>query len=107
MTETDNPQTAGLPPGARMLLRAVYIMGVILVLLVLALIIGIVWKASHVSEKAPTPAEAAINLGLPAGESVSQVALDGDRLAVTTSNQIIIVDIRKNQIISRLKLKTP
>jgi len=107
MTETENPQAAELPPGARMLLRSVYIMGVILVLLVLALIIGIVWKASHTAGTPPVPAEAALDLGLSAGESVSQVSLDGDRLAVTTTNQIIVVDLKKNQIVSRLKLKAP
>ena len=45
---------------------------------------------------------AQIDLGLPAGTAVQSMALDGDRLAINTGAEIIIVDVRKNEVISRI-----
>jgi len=100
-------ETVKLPRTTRLLLRSVYIMGIILVLLVLVLIFGIVWKSVHKPEKPPAPEVASLNLALAPGEAVTQVALDGDHMAVTTASQIIVIDIRKNQVLSRFQLKAP
>ena len=90
-----------VPPSAKLMLRVVYIMGIVLVLLFMVLVGAIVWKATHKAEvKLPPPAE--IGLGLAAGTSVQSMALDGDRLAINTGSEIIIVDIRKNTVISRI-----
>jgi hypothetical protein len=107
MSESD-PLQAGdaapmeIPASARRLLRLVYIMGVVLVLLFLILIAGIIWKANHKTPPRPEAPPQAVNLGLPADVDIRAAALDGDRLVITTARQVIVVDVRKNTIISRI-----
>ena len=97
-----DPQS--LSPGTRVLLRTVYIMGVILVLLMIALVAGIVWKATN--RKPSALAEAArIDLGLAPGVEILGTELEGDRLAVTTRDQIIVIDLRKRRIEARIGLR--
>lgn len=91
-----------LPPSARRMLRVVYIMGVILVLLFLALIATIIWKANRKPVAAPAPEIQSLTLGLPQGTDVRSTSLDGDRLVITTAREVIVVDIRKNAILSRI-----
>ena len=108
MSESD-PLQAGdaapmeLPPSARRMLRVVYIMGVILVLLFLTLIAAIIWKANR--KPAPPPAAPqvqSLGLGLAQGADIRSASLDGDRLVVTTATEVIVVDLKKNAIISRV-----
>jgi hypothetical protein len=106
-TELPQDQTVPFAPpaSAKLLLRVVYIMGIILVLLFMLLIGGIIWKAT---KRAPLPSEVApavTDLGLAAGTTVQSMVLDGDRLAINTGNEIVIVDIRKNTILSRIAIK--
>ena len=107
MSESD-PLQAGdaapmeLPPSARRMLRVVYIMGVILVLLFLALIATIIWKANHRSVAPPPPPVQTLGLGLPQGADIRTASLDGDRLVVTTATEVIVVDLKKNAVISRV-----
>ena len=107
MNESDPLQTSEaapmeLPPGTRRLLRLVYIMGIVFVLLLVALIVGIIWKANHKAPPKPEPPPQAIDLGLPADADIRSAALDGDRLVVTTARQVIVVDLKKNAVISRV-----
>jgi hypothetical protein len=107
--EIETPQTApaaapDLTPGTRALLRTVYIMGIILVLLLIALVGGIIWKATNRSPKS-SEAAAVFDLGLAPGVAVTGVELNGDRLAVTTSEGIVIVDIRKRRVEARIGLR--
>jgi hypothetical protein len=111
MTDTDNLQQDGkadaaLQTAPRFLLYTVYIMGVVLVLLLIALIAGIIWKARSrgVEVKAEVPS---VDVGLPAGAEVSGMQLDGDRLAIHAGDEIIIVDLRRNAVVSRVKLARP
>lgn len=97
----DQTMPVAPPASAKLLLRVVYIMGIILVLLFLTLIGGIIWKSMNKAEPA-VPVAALLDLALPAGTSVQAMELDGDRLAVNTGTEIIIVDIRKNVILSRI-----
>ena len=91
------------PPAlAKLLLRVVYIMGIILVLLFMILVGGIIWKSMKKGEPVAPPVAAALDLALPAGTSVQAMELDNDRLAVNTGAEIIIIDIRKNVILSRI-----
>ena len=107
MSESD-PLQAGdatsteLPPATRRLLRLVYIMGVVLVLLFVALIVGIIWKANHKAPPKPEPPPQTLNLGLPANADIRTTALDGDRLVINTGREVIVVDVRKNAIMSRI-----
>ncbi len=89
-------------PSARMLLRIVYIMGIILVLLFMTLVGGIIWKSTRKSGPAPNPAAASLNLALPPGSEIRAVAIDGDRLVINTGQQVIVVDVKKNAVISRI-----
>ncbi len=90
-----------LPPSAKLLLRAVYIMGIVLVLLFLGLAGGIIWKSTRKAGPR-TEAPQLLDLALPGGTQVQSMVLDGDRLAVNAGTEIIVVDIRKNAVISRI-----
>jgi hypothetical protein len=110
MNESDPLQTGDaapmeLPPSARRMLRVVYIMGVILVLLFLALIAAIIWKANHKSAPPPPPQVQTLGLGLAPGANILSASLDGDRLVVTTAAEVIVVDVRKNAVISRISAR--
>lgn len=94
-------EPVAVPPSAKLMLRVVYIMGIILVLLFMALIGGIIWKATHKVEVRAAPA-AIVELGLAAGTTIQSMDLDGDRLAINTGAEIIIVDVRKNLVVSRI-----
>ena len=91
-----------LPPTTRRLLRLVYIMGIVFVLLLVALIVGIIWKANHKAPPKPEPPPQALTLGLPVGADIRAATLDGDRLVINTGREVIVVDIKKNAIISRI-----
>ena len=87
---------------ARILLRVVYIMGIILVLLFLTLIGGIIWKSTQKSVPKPVPPPAALNLSLPEGMDIRSAEIAGDRLVLNTGREVIVIDVRKNTIISRI-----
>jgi len=101
-TENANEAAPGVPPTARLLLRIVYIMGIILVLLFLTLIGGIIYKSTQKSVPKPVPPAAALNLSLPEGTDIRSAEVDGDRLVLNTGREVIVIDIRKNAIISRI-----
>ncbi|MBC8036228.1 MAG: hypothetical protein H7X89_03315 [Rhizobiales bacterium] len=90
-------------PGLKFLEAAVYIMGGLLVLMLVGLIVGIIWKVTHRAET-PPPVTQLLDLGLPAGTRIEAMELAGDRLAVNTGIEIIVVDIRKNAVISRISI---
>lgn len=102
--EGQAPQAEVRQPGLRFLETAVYIMGGLLVLMLIALIAGIAWKIKT-RASAPPAETRLIDLGLPEGAAVSQMVLDGDRLAINTGTEIIVVDIRKGNVLSRLRLR--
>lgn len=91
-----------MPPSARLLLRVVYSMGIVLVLLFLLLVGGIIWKSTRKGEPKAEAAPASISLGLPAGTDIRAAELDGDRLVINTGREVIVVDLRKNTIIARI-----
>jgi hypothetical protein len=110
MAESDPSGRAAEPakePGLRFLEAAVYIMGGLLVLMVVALIGGIAWKLAHRPPSAAQP-ESAVNIALSQGASIAGVTLEGERMAVHVvegaSHEIIIVDIRKGAVVSRVRL---
>ena len=93
---------AEVPPSAKRMLRVVYIMGVILVLLFLTLIGAIIWKAARKPAVPPVPVATALSLGLPQGTDLREAQIDGDRLVINTGREVIVIDLRKNAIISRI-----
>lgn len=93
---------AELPPSAKRMLRVVYIMGVVLVLLFLTLIGAIIWKAARKPAAPPVPPPSALSLGLPQGTDLRDAQLDGDRLVINTGREVIVIDLRKNAIVSRI-----
>ncbi|MGQ0484471.1 MAG: hypothetical protein ACT4SY_03845 [Hyphomicrobiales bacterium] len=100
------PEPQAPQPGLKFLEAAVYIMGGVLVLMFVALIGGIAWKIATRGET-PVPETKLIELGLPPETKVNQLALDGDRMAIGTGEEIIVVDVRKGTVISRIKLRSP
>ena len=99
----DQQTTGEIPASAKTLLRVVYIMGIILVLLFLLLVGGIIWKASNRAAPVAPAAPPVTALGLPEGTAIQSMLLDGDRLAISTGTEVIVIDIRKNVILSRVK----
>ena len=94
----------GMPPTARLLLRVVIIMGVVLLLLFVALVGGIIWKSARKAEPMADAPPPQISLGLPQDAEIRSTALDGDRLVINTGREVVIVDIRKNAIVSRVSV---
>ncbi len=90
-------------PGLKFLEAAVYIMGGLLVLMLVGLIGGIIWKVTHRTEAPPVETKL-FELGLSAGTQIQAMELDGDRLAVNTGREIIVIDIKKNAVLSRISI---
>jgi hypothetical protein len=89
-------------PSAKRMLRVVYIMGVILVLLFLTLIGTIIWKAAHRPDVPPVLSPASLSLGLPQGTDLREAELSGDTLVINTGQDVIVIDLRKNAVVSRI-----
>jgi cell division septal protein FtsQ len=98
-TGADTVQNNPSPKG---LLRLVYIMGIVLVLLFLALIGGLIWKSSQ--NKSVVAVSTSVDLGL-AGAVVRSTQLDNGQLLVTTDTEIIVVDVAKRKVILRSAVK--
>jgi hypothetical protein len=87
---------------SRGLLRLVYIMGFVLLLLFLALIGGLIWKASKRSALPLPTVELDLQLN---GATVKAAVLDGGQMLVTTEQELIVVDVAKKKVILRTKAK--
>jgi hypothetical protein len=82
------------------LLRLVYIMGVVFALLFLGLIGGLIWKA--MKPKAPPPVVQSVqDLGI-APADIRLMELDGDRLALTTATELVVIDLKSKTVVMRL-----
>lgn len=101
------------PPFVRWLKVAVVAMGIMIVLGVLGVIARIVYMASQ----GPRPPSAIAgsarlapgsSLAIPAGHTVRQVSLSGDRLAIHYEGPggggIAVVDLATGQVLSRVQL---
>ena len=77
-------------------------MGVVLVLLFLMLVGGIIWKSTRKEEPKAPVAPPVISLGLPADAEIRSTQIDGDRLVINTGRDVIVIDLRKNAIVSRI-----
>lgn len=100
MNNDASPEETFVPTaGQKRLLRAVYGMGIALVLLFLALIGGIIWKATH---KAPPPPPETLTLGLGLkAADVKAVAVDGGTVAITTTSELIVIDTNRRKVLLR------
>jgi hypothetical protein len=86
-------------PSQERLLKLVKLLGIIMVLLFFALIAGIIWKATH--RPPPAPATSVImELGIDMA-SVKHMTLDGDRLALATDKELLVIDVRKREVLLR------
>ena len=73
-------------------------MGGLLVLMLIVLIGGVAWKAARRGEAPPEPPKL---LDLPSA-ALEQMLLDGDRLALRTAAEIVVIDVRKGTVLLRL-----
>ena len=101
----DQQAPVAVPPSAKLIIAAVYIMSGLPVLMFLALVGGVIWKATNKGAKENAGPPPVIDLGLPAGASVQAMDLDGDRIAINTGSEIVVIDIRKNAVVSRIATK--
>jgi hypothetical protein len=99
MTSDSTETPAVHPEPSPGLVRLVKVLGVVMVLLFLALIGGIIWKATH---KAPPPpiADVVMDLGIDPG-SIKQMALDGDTLALSTDKELVVIDLKRRKVTLR------
>lgn len=86
------------------MLRIVYIMGIILVLLFLTLIGGLIWKAQNKPKQNIAMPAASLDIGVAAAD-IRITAIAGDRIAVTTTKEIVIIDIAKSRVLLRMPLQ--
>ena len=124
MAETESesdivPGTVFTPRQVRILKIVVIAMGVLLVAGFVLVIAVIVYQASSIGESvAPAqsvarpayPAPSGPGLIVPEGMSVSNMALDGNRLAVHLSgpngSEIRIIDLGTGKVVQRIPLKS-
>jgi len=100
MTDDNATAEAYVPTaGQKRLLRAVYGMGIALVLLFLALIGGIIWKATQ-PKPAPAAETLSLGLGLKAAD-IKSVDADGGTIAITTANELIVIDAAHRKVLLR------
>ncbi len=93
------------PPSTKLIVGAVYIMSGLLVLAFFALVGGVIWKATSNGAKDNAGPPPVIDLGLAEGARVQAMDLDGDKIAINTGSEIIVIDIRKNAVVSRIAIK--
>lgn len=120
-----DPAAPADPSSARTLrtMKAVVILlGVLIVLGLFALVAGIIWKSSKpkpAEVEAPPPAQVVtlptngtgpLSLPLPQGATISEMALDGDRVALQIKSiegeELIVIDIAQGKVIGRVRLVT-
>lgn len=78
-------------------------MGGLLVLMLIGLIGGIIWKATQKSDPVPQ-APKLFGAGIPPGTRIDTIALEGDRLAIQAGGEVIVIDTKKGQVLSRIQL---
>jgi hypothetical protein len=94
-TETQ-PVHPGPPPG---LLRLVKVLGVVMVLLFLALIAGIIWKATR-KPAPPAAVDVVVDLGIDPA-SIRHMSLEGGNLAVSTEKELMVIDLKSRKVTLR------
>lgn len=115
MQDTQQPEPpSGIVLGdrhVRMLRLAVIAMGVVLILGFAAVIARIVYLVGRGSDKAPVAAQALAEratVALPAGASVRNLALSGQRLAIhfdaPSGAGIVVIDLATGGVVSRVGL---
>jgi hypothetical protein len=100
---TPPPGAEPQQPGLRFLETTVYIMGGLLIIMLVVLIGGIIWKANHKTE-APPDVPKIFGAGIAPGTLIDEVTLNGDRLAIRAGGEVVVVDVKKGSIISRVRL---
>jgi hypothetical protein len=97
----ETPEAEKFEPTAaqKKLLRAVYIMGILLVLLFLGLIVGIIWKSTQPKPPASVDAQS-LNLGINPAD-IKLMDIDGNILAITTASELIVIDVVKKKVLLR------
>ncbi len=105
------PGTVFTPRQVRILKWAVIIMGILLVGGFALVMSAIVYQASHLSESVPAPAttsssEVVRALSVPAGMSISHMAMGDNRLAVhlkgRSGSEIRIIDLGTGALVRRI-----
>jgi hypothetical protein len=95
-------------PGLKFLEAAVYIMGGLLVLMVIGLIGGIIWKATRKAPVEPI-VPAIVDIETMPGARIGQMSVNGDRaiLQITRNgeDEVVVVDVKKGAILTRIRLQ--
>jgi hypothetical protein len=102
-SDTTSRKTFQPTPSQKRLLLVVKSLGALMVLLLMVLVGGVVWKSSQPS--APVTAESlALGLGLAAAD-IKQVDADGGTVIIVTSTEMIVIDAARKKVILREPLK--
>ncbi len=95
-----NANSSTIGPSQKAMLRVVTVLGVILVLLFLALIAGIIWKAQN--RKVELVPDVVVSLGIDPA-TIKQMTLSGNVLVLTSDREVVVVDVAKRRVIMRGK----
>ncbi len=80
--------------------KLVYIMGGVLVLLFIGVLVGLFYKL----RKPPAPPPVPVELNF-SGADVQHMAPDANHLAITSTHEIVVIDITNGKALFRLPLK--
>jgi hypothetical protein len=120
LIETKDAQKAGVapeiakaqdPPNVRLLKYLVIVLGVLLIGCFVAVFAIIGYRLAH--PRATTSQAEVKEVGLPvgAGTQIGQLVMDGDRMALHLSGkdgeEVVVIDVRRGLILSRVKLGRP
>ena len=81
--------------------KLVYIMGIILLLLFLALVAGIIYKANHRAPAIVLETQT-LGIGLPPDEKFTNVVLTGDKLTLNAGRTVYVIDVPTHRVILRV-----
>ncbi len=95
------------PRNVRLLKWAIYIMSALLVIGTIVVVVTIAKRASRLADK-PQGGFGDVELKLPGAAQVTDMEMDGDRMAVHTSGpggrQIIILNVRRGTVEGRFSI---
>lgn len=122
MSDPSAPADPSSERTLRTLKAVVILLGVLIVVGLLALVGGIIWKSSQPKPpepEVPPPAQVVtlptngagpLSLPLPQGATISDLALDGDRVALRVTSiegeELIVIDVAQGRLVGRVKVVT-
>ena len=101
--DEQNQIAAETPPVNKILIRLVAWLGVLLLLLFVALVAGIIYKATNKQAPSQNPADVMLGVGLPPDEKFQSVVLTGDKLTINTGSLVYVIDVPTRRVLLKVQ----